>query len=304
MAAHASWKGHLKISLASVPVQAFTASAGTDSSEISFNQLHKPCKNRIQYKKFCPTHGEVPASEIVSGYEYAKGQYIVVEKNELADIASDLEKSLTIECFVPPGSITPEYSAGQTYYLIPDGRVGQKPYSLINEALRQSDLHGIGEMVIARKQRLVRLRAADNLIVVDVLHYQGEVRSAVEFTGDVPAVAVAAQEVKLAKSLIEQMQEPEFDVTKYADDYTTRLQTLIGAKLKGNKVAVPQASQPDVINFMEALQRSVKAAGTSSKPASKKSTEKKSVPLKTTAQRTAAPKKATRSKTAARSKTG
>ncbi|MDB5339373.1 MAG: ykoV 2 [Planctomycetaceae bacterium] len=293
MAMHASWKGHLKISLASVPVQAFTAAAGTDSSEINFNQLHKPCKNRIQYKKFCPIHGEVPMSEIVSGYEYAKGQYIVIEKDELAAIASDLEKSLTIECFVPPDSINPEYGAGQTYYLIPDGRVGQKPYSLINEALTQSNLHGIGEMVISRKQRLVRLRTSDKLIVVDVLHYQGEVRPAVEFTADVPAVAVAAQEIKLAKSLIEQMQQPEFEASQYADDYSARLRTLIEAKLKGNKVAVPQTAQPDVINFMEALQRSVKAV----KLPSKKAVEKASVPLKTTARRTAAPKKSSRTKT-------
>lgn len=297
MATHATWKGHLKISLASVPVQAFTAAAGTDSSEVNFNQLHKPCKNRIQYKKFCPIHGEVPASEIVSGYEYAKGQFIVIEKDELSSIAADLEKSLTIECFVPPDSIDPEYSAGQTYYLIPDGRVGQKPYSLINEALKQSNLHGIGEMVISRKQRLVRLRASDKLIVVDVLHYQGEVRPAVEFTVDVPAVAVAAQEVKLARSLIEQMQQPEFDATLYADDYSSRLRTLIGSKLKGNKVAVPQASQPDVINFMEALQKSVKAVAVPSKKTVEKKADKKSVPLKSSARRTSAPKKPARAKT-------
>jgi DNA end-binding protein Ku len=307
MAMHASWKGHLKISLASVPVQAFTASAGDDSSEISFHQLHTSCKNRIQYKKFCPIHGEVPSNEIVSGYEYGKGQYIVIDKDELSSLTSDLEKSLTIECFVPPETIAPEFAAGQTYYLIPDGRVGQKPYALICEALNQIQLHGIGEIVISRKQRLVRLRNAGKLLVVDVLHYEGEIRPAVEFKLDVPDLAVESQEVKLARSLVEQMQQLQFDVTQYADDYATRVKALIDAKIKGNKLAVPQAGQPDVINFMDALRKSVKAVPVSNKvvpilkkavpvPKKKQSTQK-TLPLKSSARRTSQAKKTVRSKT-------
>src|SRR5262249_20257644 len=144
MARHASWKGFLKLSLASIPVQAFTAAAGTDSTDISFNQLHAKCMNRINYKKVCPVHGEVPNSEVVSGYEYAKGQYIVIDKDELSSIASDLEKSLTIECFVPPETIGAEYAAGQSYYLVPDGRVGQQPYVLVCQAMHETGLHGIG----------------------------------------------------------------------------------------------------------------------------------------------------------------
>ena len=292
MAMHASWKGHLKISLASVPVQAFTAASGNDSSEVSFNQLHKPCKSRIQYKKTCPIHGEVPYSEIVSGYEFAKGQYVIIEKEELSTIASDLEKSLTIECFVPPESIGPEFAAGQTYYLIPDGRVGQKPYALICEALNQTHLHGIGEMVISRKQRLVRLRTSDKLIVIDVLHYEGEIRSPGDFAGDVPTLAVDAKEVKLATSLIEQMQVPEFDATEYADDYAVRVRALIDSKLKGKKVTVPTSEQPDVINFMDALRKSVKAV-----PVPEKRRAPKSVPLRSSARKTTPAKKPSRAKT-------
>lgn len=291
MSLHASWKGFLKISLASIPVQAFTAAAGSDSSEVSFNQLHKTCKNRIQYKKFCPIHGEVPMSEIVSGYEYAKGQYVVVEKEELSSITSDLEKSLTIESFVPPETVNPEYGAGQTYYLIPDGRAGQQPYALVCEALKQTGLHGIGEIVISRKQRLVRLRNADKLLVIDVLHYEGEVKPAANFSGDVPSIAVEGPDLNLAKSLVKQMEKPEFDARQYADDYAVRVREVINAKLKGHKVAVPQAGQPDVINFMDALRKSVKA------PPPGKKAEKKSLPLKTTARRTAPAKKTARSKT-------
>lgn len=294
MPMHPSWKGHLKIGLASIPVQAFTASAGAESSEIALNQLHKPCKSRIKYVKTCPIHGEVPNSEIVSGYEYAKGQYVIIEREELSSIAADLEKSLTIECFVPPDSIGPEYAAGQTYYLIPDGRVGQKPYSLICDAVNRTHLHGVGEMVIARKQRLVRLRTSDKLIVIDVLHYEGEMRSASHFAQDVPDMAVTAQELKLAESLVKQMKLPEFDATQYADDYMTRMQTLIDSKLKGKKVAPPQTDEtPGVINFMDALRKSVKAIPVPGK----KSTRAKPATLKSTARRTAPARKASHLKT-------
>lgn len=288
MPMHPSWKGHLKISLASIPVQAFTASAGTESSEIALNQLHRPCKSRINYKKTCPIHGEVPNSEIVSGFEYAKGQYVVVERHELSSIAADLEKSLTIECFVPPGSIGPEYAAGQSYYLIPDGRVGQKPYTLICEAVNHARLHGVGEMVISRKQRLVRLRTSGKLIVIDILHYEGEMRSANKFLPDVPEVAVTTAELKLAQSLVEQMKLPEFDAKQYADDYMSRMKTLIESKLKGKKVAVPHMDEsPTVINFMDALRKSVKAIPIPSR----KSKRTKSTTLKSTARRTAPAKK-------------
>lgn len=295
MPAHPSWKGHLKISLASIPVQAFTAAAGTESSEISFNQLHKTCKSRIKYKKTCPIHGEVPYSEIVSGYEFAKGQYVIVEKDELSSITADLEKSLTIECFVPPESIDPEYSAGQTYFLIPDGRVGQKPYTLICTALNRSNLHGIGEMVLSRKQRLVRLRTSDNLIIIDVLHYEGEVRSADDFRVDVPEITSTPQEIKLAQSLIEQMQQPEFDATLYADDYSARVKSLIESKLKGKKVnAPPTEEQPGVINFLDALKKSVKVVS----PPGKKTNPRANATMKSTARRTTPQKKPSRRKTA------
>lgn len=292
MAMHASWRGHLKISLASIPVQAFTAAAGTDSSEISFNQLHSKCKSRIQYKKTCPIHGEVPNSEIVSGYEYAKGQYVVIDKGELSAAAADLEKSLTVETFVPPDSIDPQYAAGQTYFLIPDGRVGQKPYAMICEALNQTHLHGIGEIVISRKQRLVRLRTSGKLLVVDVLHYMGEVRPSTEFTGNVPDIAVDSQEIKLAKSLVEQMQQPKFDVTQYADDYNDRVRKIIESKLKGKKLETPHAAEPDVINFMDALRKSVKAIPVPGK----KSAPKKAVSMASTARRVPAGKKPSRTK--------
>ena len=302
MPMHASWKGHLKISLASIPVQAFTATAGTESSDLSLNQLHSTCKSRIKYKKVCPIHGEVPNTEIVSGYEFAKNQYVIIDRDELAEMAVDLEKTLTIERFVPPDTIDPRYAAGQTYYLVPDGRVGQQPYVLICEALRRAQLHGLGEMVISRKQRLVRLRASDKLIVIDVLHYEGELRSPVDLTGNIPKIAISAPELKLAQSLVEQMKEPEFDASQYTDEYMERMKSLIDSKVKGKAVAAPQPDEsPAVLNFMDALKKSVKSVATPKNKAvavpKKKTRAPKEASLKSTARRTPPARKPTRAKT-------
>lgn len=263
MAAHASWKGHLKIGLASVPVQAYTASAGVASSEISLHQLHKPCKSRIQYKKFCPIHGEVANDEIVSGFEYSKGHYAVLDSDELAELSADLEKSLTIDAFVPPESVDPLYPAGQTYYLVPDGRAGDKPYALIRDSLDDENLHGIGELVISKKQHLVRLRAEGKLLLIDFLHYEGEIRRPDKFEDEVRHTSVSASELKLTKSLVAQLTDPDFDLTQYANDYMKRIKKLIDSKLKGKKIPVPHVEEePDVINFMDALQKSVKQGRT------------------------------------------
>ncbi|MDB5389615.1 MAG: ykoV 2 [Planctomycetaceae bacterium] len=259
MPSHASWKGHLKISLASIPVQAFTAAEGSNSSEIALHQLHKTCKSRIQYKKVCPIHGAVANEEIVSGYEYAHGQYAILGKDELDALGAEMEKSLAIDCFVNSEAIDPLYAAGQTYYLIPDGRAGEKPYALIRDCLAAENLHGVGEMVISRKQHLVRLRPADRLLVLDMLHYEGEVRQPARYEDEIRNTTVSAAELKLTSSLIEQMTQSQFDISQYADDYMERVKELIETKVKGKKILQPHTDEePDVINFFDALKQSVK----------------------------------------------
>ncbi|MDB5339594.1 MAG: ykoV 2 [Planctomycetaceae bacterium] len=292
MPPHSSWKGHLKISLASIPVQAYTSSAGKDTSEIALHRLHKTCKSRIQYQKVCPIHGEVSKDEIVSGYEYAKGQYAIMEPDELAALGAVLEKSLNIEAFVTPDKIDPVFAAGQTYYLVPDGRVGDKPYAIIRESLFKDGLYGVGEIVISRKQRLVRLRATERLLIIDMLHYGGELRLAAAFDDEVRTVSVTANDLKLAHSLIDQMKQTHFDPDQYADDYMERMQELIKSKVKGKKITAPAAEEgPDVINFMDALKKSVKAV---SKPGASSVSKKTAHPTHAARTLKAAPKKKAR----------
>src|SRR6266446_1515260 len=120
MAARSSWKGFLKLSLLSVPVKAYTATAG-GGSEIHLNQIHAECNSRIQYKKVCPIHGEVKSDEIVSGYEYSKGQYVLIDTDELGKLRTEDDKAINIDTFINAEALDPIYYQGKTYYLIPDG---------------------------------------------------------------------------------------------------------------------------------------------------------------------------------------
>ena len=124
-----SWKGFIKLSLVSVPVKAFTAN--DPGAQIRLNQLHCDCNSRIAYKKVCPVHGEVGNDQIARGYEHAKGQYVVIEDEELGKLRTKSDHSVNIEGFVAPDALDPVYHAGRTYYLLPDGAVGQKPYRLL-----------------------------------------------------------------------------------------------------------------------------------------------------------------------------
>ena len=122
MAARSSWKGFLRLSLVSVPVKAYTAAA-SGGGEIHLNQLHAECHSRIQYKKTCPLHGEVKAEEIVSGYEYSKGQYVIVDTDELSKLRTEDDKAIKVNAFIAPDDLDPIYQTGKTYYLVPDGPV-------------------------------------------------------------------------------------------------------------------------------------------------------------------------------------
>ncbi|HEV3301440.1 MAG TPA: Ku protein, partial [Planctomycetaceae bacterium] len=171
MAPRPAWKGYLRISLVTVPVQAYTGSSGStdEGSPIRFNQLHRECHSRIKYMKTCPIHGEVPNDEIVSGYEYAKGQYVEINPDELAELRPEGERAISVEGFVHPDTIDPAYLSGKTYFLTPDGTLGQKPYQLIQEAMASEGLNAIARMKITTREHLARVRAEDGLLIVDLL---------------------------------------------------------------------------------------------------------------------------------------
>jgi DNA end-binding protein Ku len=257
MAARSTWKGYLKLNLVSVPVKAYTANA-SGSGEVRLNQLHKQCNSRIQYKKTCPIHGEVSGDEIVSGYEYSKGQYVIVDTEELDKLRTEDEKAITINTFVSPDAIDPIYFSGKSYYLVPDGPVGQKAYSVVLQAMVDEKRYGVANVVFHGREQLVLVRPLGGLLTLEVLSYENQVTKPSAFHEEAPKTEIAPEELKLAKTLISASTAKKFDLGAYKDLYTEKLTQLVEAKIAGKEIVAPPAHEgPQVINLMEALKQSV-----------------------------------------------
>jgi DNA end-binding protein Ku len=254
-----SWKGYLKLSLVSVPVRGYTANVAT--SEIRLNQLHAECHSRIRYAKTCPVHGEVPKEEIVSGYEYAKGEYVIVEPDELAKLKGDRERAVTIDAVLSQNTIDPIYFTDKTYYLTPDGAVGQKPFALIQRCMADEELQAVGRVVLFGREELVLVRPVDKLLAMTALKYESEVAHAETLREDLDETALEREELTLTKRLLEAFEKPKFSLATYKDHYVEELRMLIEAKVQGKEiVAPPEREEPHVINLMDALKKSVAAA--------------------------------------------
>jgi DNA end-binding protein Ku len=271
MAAHPYWKGFLKLSLVSVPVKAYKA-AGDGAGEIHFNQLHAECHSRIQYKKTCPVHGEVRNEEIVSGFEYSRGQYVVVNPDELDKLRTEDEKAITIRAFITPDTLDPLYLTGKTYYLLPDAPVGQRPYAVLRQAMTEENRHAVAQVVLHGHEQMVLLRPMGKVLAMSILNEESKVTKPAAFVEQIPALQPSAEELNMTKKLIELSTAKKFDFAAYKDEYTEKLTKVIEAKVAGEEIAVaPVAPGPThIINLMDALRASVaQAEGTAAAPAAK-----------------------------------
>jgi len=234
MAARSVWKGFIQFSLVSVPVRAYAAAASAGSGgEIRLNQLHAECNSRIKYLKVCPVHGEVKQDEIVSGYEFAKDQYVVIDPGEIEKLRKPSEKAIGIEAFVKPDAIDERFYSGRTQYLLPEGAPAFKPYALLHRTLVETDRVAFAKVVLAGKQQLVVVRPLENLLAMSFLNYASEMKPIDEFRDESPTVEVNPKELDLAKTLTKSLAVDEFDLSEYTDDYTAKLTQLIEAKQMG-----------------------------------------------------------------------
>lgn len=257
MAARSTWKGYLKLSLVSVPVKAYSTSSG-DGAPIRLNQLHAECKSRIKNVKTCPIHGQVPNDQIVSGYEFAKDQYVVINLDELSKLRSEDEKSITIREFVKPDALDPIYWNGSTLYLMPDGPIGQRPYALLHAGMIERNRYAIAQVVWHGKEHVVLIRPMGQLLAMCVLSYAHEISSPSILEPELVQTEMVAEEVKLVHMLIDAATPAEFDFTKYKDVYTAKLTELIETKVAGKEiVAAPAQEHTHVINLMDALKQSI-----------------------------------------------
>lgn len=255
-AMHPSFSGTIQLSLVSFAVKGYSA-LESETVAPALNQLHEECLSRIRYKKTCEIHGEVPNNEIVMGYHTGDDHYVVIDPEELDALRSEKDRSITIDKFVPINEIDPIYFAGQTYFLVPDGKHADKPYAVFQKAIGDEKVVGIATVVITNREKLVAVRPVGNMLTASVLHYAETVRQAKDF--DIPESAVSAQELKLAKTLIETSTVKDAKLSEYSDLYAERLNELIEAKMAGKKIkkSTTKHSAPPVIDFMEVLRKSL-----------------------------------------------
>src|SRR5215207_4057597 len=194
----ASWRGLMSFGLVSFPVEAFNA-LDRQHGDIHFHQVHAECHRRIQYKKFCPVHGEIANDEIVSGYEHKKGKYVEMEADELDALRSERERGLKIDAFVSPETIDPLYFDGRMYYLVPSGEGAQEPYSVIVGAMEREGRHGVGQIVFSGKDQIALIRPLDGLLHMAMLNFESEIRSPKTFAQALPKPSGATRQVRLAQ---------------------------------------------------------------------------------------------------------
>jgi DNA end-binding protein Ku len=260
MAARTAWEGYLRLNLLSVPVKAYSATV-SGRGKIGFHLIHAKCNSRIRYKKVCPIHGEVPNNEIVSGYEVADGQYVLMDKDVLAKLGASADKAITIDVFIRPAALDPVYYTDRTYYLVPDGEVGRQSYAVLRKVMSDDGRYAVATMVLSGRAQVVLIRPVDRLLAVTVLSYETQLKKPADFADEVPDVAAGAAEVKLAKTLVEASTADNFDFGKYQDEYTENVRKLIESKAAGKKaVSSRDNGEPAIINLMDALRESLHEA--------------------------------------------
>jgi DNA end-binding protein Ku len=257
MAMRTSWEGYLKLNLLSVPVKAFSATVA-GGGKIHFHLIHSKCNSRIHYEKFCPIHGEVPNDEVVSGYEFAKNQFVIVKPEELDKLLPENDRAIDIDVFIHRDDLDPIYYGGASYYLVPDGPVAEKPYTVLQRVMAETKRYAIAQLVFSGQGRVVLVRPVENLLVMSMLHFDEQIQRPSAFVGELKAVAVKDQELKLAETLVEASTAKRFDFSHYADEYTGKLTKLLEARAAGKKVVPARGSgEPAVINLMDALRQSL-----------------------------------------------
>ena len=262
MAARPTWKGYLKVSLVNIPVKVFPATES--SATISFNQLHGECQTRIQQKRWCSRcNREVPNSEIVKGYEFEKGRYVVIAEEDFDKVRTDSTRVIDLVQFAAASSIDPMY-VDRTYYLAPDGGMAADAFAVMREGM--SGKVGVGKLALYGREYLVAVRPYERGIVMHTLHHAAEIRAidAVEELSSMPA-KIKPEEIKLARQVIDTFEAP-LDLKEYKDEYREGLQKIIDAKIAGEDIVAPAVeAPPKVVNLMEALKRSLDAVSTAKK---------------------------------------
>jgi DNA end-binding protein Ku len=247
------WKGMISFGLVSIPIRLYAAAR---TKRTYLHQIHDKCNTRLKQPLYCPTCDRmVDRSEVIKGYEYETGQYVLVDADEIKKITPPSGKTMEILTFLKENEVDPIYF-DSSYFALPEQHA-EKPYALLLKALEDTKKVGIAKVTMHQREYTVFIRARDNGLTLHTMYYANEI-AAVEGYGRKYDAKLRPEEVKLADQLVQSLSAP-FKPEQYHDEFQDQLNALIESKLKGKAVTVPSrpTAKAPVIDMMEALKRSL-----------------------------------------------
>jgi DNA end-binding protein Ku len=278
------WKGAITFGLVNIPVEVHSAVSSSD--RISFRLLHKKDNSTIKYERVCAKEEKaVPWDEIVKGYEYAKGKFVILEEEDFRAAAIESSKTIEIQDFVKSDAVDPRYFESP-YYLLPQ-KGGEKAYALLREAIRSTGMVGIGNVTMrSNSMHLVGIKVVENALVMEIMRYADELVDTSSFTFPT-AENVRPAELQMAEQLVNTLAD-EFAPEKYSNAYKDNLMEIINAKMKGKKITVEEPAEPEPTNVIDLMARLQESLAQGKKKKGKK-TEKAEKAEKADAEEAAAP---------------
>lgn len=251
-----AWKGFIAFGLVSIPIRLYAAAR---AKRIELHQLHSVCKTRLKQPLFCPTCNRiVTRDEVVKGYEYEDGKYVLLDPEEVKQIAPRSARSMEILAFVKGSQIDPLFFHS-SYFIVPEDE-GRKGYDLLLKTLEHTQRVGIAKLAMHQREYTVFIRPYDRGLALHTMYFANEIREAPGY-GKTEDIKLKSQEVKLAEQLVDTLSE-DFKLSKYHDEFQERLKNLIEARRKGKEIAAaPEPHRAPVIDMMAALKKSLAATG-------------------------------------------
>jgi len=268
------WKGYLRLALVTIPIRLVTAERAEATPK--FRQIDRVSKQRIRYVKVVPGKGEIKKEDIVMGYEVEPGNYVLMEDSELDSVKLETKHTIELTQFVDAHEIDPLYFE-RPYYVLPDGEIAEEGYRVIRDVLKERRKAAIGQLTLRGKENLVALYPGGAGLVLDTLRYDSEIKDADDVFSSIAHGESRADMRKMAEELIDNRSQP-FDPSKYKNHYADALRELVKSKLSTGQAVAVEDNSPSgakVLDFMEALKRSVAAAEAPPAPAQKKATTTK-----------------------------
>jgi DNA end-binding protein Ku len=286
MAPRANWKGYLKLSLVSCGVALFPAT--TTRERVRFNIINRKTGHRVRYEVVdAETGEEVPQEDRVKGYKVGGDQYVLLEEEELDEVALETTHTIEIDSFVSRKEVDEIY-LDESYYIVPNDKVGYEAFAVIRDAMRAKGLAGLARVVLYRRERLLMLQPRGKGLVATLLRYKNEVRDEDDYFDDIPDMKIPKDMLELAEHMLG-TKKAKFDPSKFEDRYEDALKELIAAKQAGRKPPTAPPPQPsNVINLMDALRRSVREDRGGGRPEGRrrpKATRKRAAPKSSTRRR-------------------